>query len=102
MSERTPRHVVAWVAAAAVTFTGLVAIAVGLSTPVDAASFGWFAYQPLAAQAFVPSGAGMFVSSMSLTGAAASALGLMVLAFLWGRRLGARPQGEASRPQLGE
>lgn len=102
MSPRTPRFVVSWVAAGALTFVGVVAVIVGLSTPVDAASFGWFAYQPLAAQAFVPRGGGVFVSSMTLAGFAASALGAIALAFLAGRRLATRPGGAASRPQLGE
>lgn len=99
MSARTPRHAIGWVAAGALTFVGLVAVIVGLSTPVHEASFGWYAYQPLAARAFVPAGGGTFVSSMTLAGAAASALGAMALAFLAGWRLAERARGGASGPQ---
>jgi heme/copper-type cytochrome/quinol oxidase subunit 1 len=63
--------------AAAVMAAGLVAIVA--STP-QSASFGWFAYAPLSATVFSPTGA-IVIGWGSIAGAAAVALGLAALAF---------------------
>ncbi|GLK16414.1 hypothetical protein [Herbiconiux flava] len=63
--------------AVAVMAAGLVGILV--STP-QSASFGWFAYAPLSATVFSPTGA-IIVGWGSIAGAVAVALGLAALAF---------------------
>lgn len=75
-----------WWAAGAVTVAGLVCAIVAISTPVTATSFGWFAYQPLAAQEFFPVG-GVLLSTTAIVGIVITVIGLLVLTFLLGWRL---------------
>lgn len=81
MSERK-RSIVAWTITGVVIAAGAVVLIVGLLTPV---TFGWFAYQPLADESFVP-GAGVFLSHVTITGWVILTIGLLVVAFLAGRR----------------
>lgn len=81
--------IVSWRARAA-GIVAIVALLIGaalvvVGAPADtSASFGWFAYQPLAAQAFFPQG-GISLSLTSLAGLLLGAAGLTVLAFSTGR-----------------
>ena len=81
------RAAVAWIIAGVVALAGAVVLVVGLLTPV---AFGWFAYQPLANATFTPGGAGVFLSRTAISGLIVLAIGLIALAFLAGRRAGAR------------
>ncbi|MBT2485199.1 MULTISPECIES: hypothetical protein [unclassified Microbacterium] len=94
--KRNRRAGIAWAAALVVATVGLTLLIAGLLTPV---SFGWFAYQPLADATFTPGDAGIFVSRMTLNGAALLALGLIGAAFLAGRRAGAARAGTAREPE---
>ena len=77
-----------WILAVAALLVGSVLVVVG--APADtSASFGWFAYQPLAAQAFFPQG-GISLSLTSLIGLLVSASGLIVLSVWAGRSVGRR------------
>lgn len=80
-----------WGAAALVAFAGALTIVVGLFTPVEAASFGWFAYQPLAAATYSPGGSVVVVlSRITVAGWVVLAVGMLALAFLAGRVAGRR------------
>jgi heme/copper-type cytochrome/quinol oxidase subunit 1 len=79
------REVAGWVVAGIVAMAGLVVVIVGLITPVTA-SFGWFAYQPLADATFLPVESGVFVSRVTLIGCIVLTIGLLTVAFLAGRR----------------
>lgn len=79
-----------WVGAGVIVATGAVMIAVGLFTPMGAASFGWFAYQPLADATFVPGGTAVILSRVAVVGWIVFAAGLVTLAFLAGRVAGRR------------
>lgn len=77
-----------WILAVAAIVVGAVLVVVG--APADtSASFGWFAYQPLAAQAFFPQG-GISLSLTSLIGLLVAASGLIVLSVRAGRSVGRR------------
>jgi heme/copper-type cytochrome/quinol oxidase subunit 1 len=79
------REVAGWVVAGIVAMAGLVVVIVGLITPVTA-SFGWFAYQPLADATFLPVASGVFVSRATVIGSIVLTIGLLGFAFLAGRR----------------
>lgn len=90
--KKNARELVAWAAVFVVAALGLILTIAGLITP---ATFGWFAYQPLADATFTPGDTGMFVSRMTLNGAALLVLGLIGVAFLAGWRAGLARKGEA-------
>lgn len=84
----------AWIVAIVALLVGAALVVLG--APADtSASFGWFAYQPLAAQAFFPQG-GISLSLTSLVGLLLGAGGLTVLAFSTGR--GVRRRRDATQP----
>ena len=90
MAGKSSRESVPWWVAGGLLFAGAVTIGAGLLMPVSAASFGWFAYQPLADATFVPGGNGVVVSRFTIVGSVIFALGSIALAFLAGRRAGKR------------
>lgn len=92
-SERAVRA--AWWTAGGVTVLGVMLSLVGAASASSSASFGWFAYQPLAAATFSPFGPFALLHPASFTGAVLLALGLLGLAFLAGRHVGVR----AARPR---
>jgi heme/copper-type cytochrome/quinol oxidase subunit 1 len=79
-----------WVGAGVIIAAGAVMIGIGLFTPMSTASFGWFAYQPLADATFVPGGSAVVLSRIAVVGWIVFALGLLALAFLAGRVVGRR------------
>lgn len=79
-----------WVGAGVIVAVGAVMIVIGLFTPMGAASFGWFAYQPLADATFVPGGSAVILSRVAVVGWIVFAGGLVTLAFLAGRVAGRR------------
>jgi heme/copper-type cytochrome/quinol oxidase subunit 1 len=72
-----------WVIGAGLALTGLAMATVGLLTPV---SFGWFAYQPLAAEGLSQIDNAVIISHTTVAGFLLLGIGLVVLAFLLGRR----------------
>ena len=80
----------AWLGAGLVAVAGAIMIGIGLFTPMGAASFGWFAYQPLANATFVPGGSAVVLSRITAAGWIILAAGLITLAFLAGRVAGRR------------
>lgn len=85
---------IAWIVAAVLVIAGLLAVVIGLMTPV---AFGWFAYQPMSSSFFAGAGSGFFVSRTTAIGCVVLGLGLGAAAFLVGMRLGAtmRPDSTA-------
>ena len=82
---RMPRiERIAWGAAALLAVIGVVITVVQLVMATQPASFGWFAYQPIANAVFRP--AVTFVSPQMWGGIVALVVGLITLAFLAGRR----------------
>ena len=79
-----------WVGACVIVAVGAVMIVIGLFTPMVTASFGWFAYQPLADATFNPGGSAVVLSRIAVAGWVVFAVGLVVLAFLAGRVTGRR------------
>ena len=79
-----------WVVAAVLIAAGISMIVIGLSTPMGIASFGWFAYQPLANATFVPGGSAIVLSPVAVSGWVIFTVGLITLAFLAGRVAGRR------------
>lgn len=79
-----------WVGAGVIVAAGAIMIGIGLLTPMGTASFGWFAYQPLADAAFVPGGSAVVISRITVAGWIIFAVGLVVVAFLAGRIAGRR------------
>lgn len=79
---------------------GLVAVLAGvvIAKSNETASFGWFAYAPLSNQTFAGGGAA-FVSQGTQVGLTIAVLGLLLLAFWAGYRIGRRPKPELPRPQ---
>ena len=74
-----------WVGAGVLVAAGAITIVIGLFTPIGIASFGWFAYQPLADATFIPGGSAVVLSHIAVAGWAIFAAGLVMLAFLTGR-----------------
>jgi heme/copper-type cytochrome/quinol oxidase subunit 1 len=87
MAQPSGKELAGWMTAGLLVLAGAVAIVIGASTP---ASFGWFAYQPLADVAFTPGGDFVFVSRVTIFGFVALSLGLITLAFVGGWRLARR------------
>jgi heme/copper-type cytochrome/quinol oxidase subunit 1 len=81
------RAAAAWATASVLVLTGVVVLIVGLLTPP---SYGWFAYQPLAGATFTPGGSDVVLSRVTIIGSIALTTGLLALAFLAGRRSGAK------------
>ncbi|MCP2638473.1 hypothetical protein K0817_018115 [Microbacterium sp. HD4P20] len=54
------------------------------------ASFGWFAYQPLANATFTPGGSAVVLSRVTIVGWVIFTLGMLALALLAGRIAGRR------------
>lgn len=83
--------------AAILPAVGLVAVLVGVviawSNDTASASFGWFAYAPLSEQIFMGDGVA-FVSQGMQVGLTIAVLGLLVLAFWAGYRIGRQPEPE--------
>lgn len=76
-----------WLVATVLVIAGAVLLVLGAPTDMSA-SFGWFAYAPLAMQSYSPTGIPLSVTS--LTGLLVAALGSVALAFLTGRWIGRR------------
>lgn len=83
------------VRAVVVPLLGLIAVIVGLAVAWtnQQASFGWFAYAPLSNTMFMGDN-GSFVSKGMQFGLAVTVLGLLVLAFWAGLRIGRRRIGQ--------
>lgn len=79
-----------WVGACVIVAAGAVMIVIGLFAPMGTASFGWFAYQPLADATFTPGGSAVVLSRIAVAGWVVFAIGLVVLAFLAGQVAGSR------------
>lgn len=77
-----------WVVAALTAVAGAITLGVGLFTPLGVASFGWFAYQPLADATFTPGGSAVILSRITVAGWIIFTFGLLGLAFLAGRSAG--------------
>ncbi|WP_236967647.1 hypothetical protein [Microbacterium aurantiacum] len=88
-TARRRGEIIGWVVSAVALVAGFVLILVGIATP-PSASFGWFAYQPLANAAFVPGSAGMAIAPVTAAGFTLFVVGLVGVAFLTGIRVGAR------------
>ncbi|KQP01670.1 hypothetical protein [Leifsonia sp. Leaf264] len=75
---------------------GIVALIgmIALLVPAPAASFGWFAYQPLDQSVFLPSMS--LLSPTTIWGALALTVGLLVVAFSAGFLIGRRTRTTAS------
>ena len=85
MSERGSQNNMAmlgWISAGVIVAAGAVMIVIRLYTPTGTASFGWFAYQPLADAAFTPGGFAVVLSRIAVVGWIVFAVGLVKLAFL--------------------
>jgi heme/copper-type cytochrome/quinol oxidase subunit 1 len=89
--------------AAVVPAAGLVAVLVGCFVAWSNASagIGWFAYAPLSNQLFLGSGMA-FVSQGMQIGLAVAVVGLLVLAFWAGYRIGRRasPTDQVAGPRI--
>ncbi|WP_245413269.1 hypothetical protein [Arthrobacter celericrescens] len=83
---RARTNVVMLLLGLAVVIAGVVTALAGKSQPV---SFGWFAYAPLANETFSPPGIA-FLGPMTQAGLVTVVVGLLVLAFWAGHRLGKR------------
>jgi cytochrome c oxidase subunit 1 len=90
MAIRTRGAALLWAGAALVAVAGAITIVIGLITPMGAAYFGWFAYQPLAGETFSPGGSAVILSRISVAGWVLFAVGMVALAFLVGRAVGRR------------
>ena len=90
MAGRNNTAMLSWVGAGVIVAAGAVMIVIGLFTPMGTASFGWFAYQPLADATFVPGGSAVVLSRIAVVGWIIFAVGLVTLAFLAGRVAGRR------------
>ena len=88
MARRNYRAKLPWVGAAVLVAAGVITIVIGLFTPMGIATFGWFAYQPLANAAFVSGGPAVVLSRTTVAGWVIFAVGLVTLAFLAGRAVG--------------
>ena len=88
--ERRPNKL-ARLAAAVVPAAGLVAVLAGCFVAWSSANatIGWFAYAPLSNQLFLGNGMA-FVSQGTQVGLAVAVVGLLVLAFWAGYRIGRR------------
>lgn len=84
---RRPRGIpmVLWWTAGAVTAAGILIVLIEVFTTQSSASFGWFAYQPLASVAMFTR-AGTLVTPIMWIGIVLTVAGLLVLAYLLGRR----------------
>lgn len=90
MAGSSSRAALLWGGAALVAIAGAVTIVIGTFTPMGVASFGWFAYQPLAAATFSPGGSAVILSRIAVAGWVIFAVGMVALAFLAGRVVGRR------------
>ncbi|SDQ54367.1 hypothetical protein [Microbacterium sp. cf332] len=75
--------ITAWVAALLLTAAGVIVLVVAAATP---ASFGWFAYQPLANE-FTLGSDRILITRQTLVGVLLTVIGLIGLSFLLGRSL---------------
>ena len=73
-----------------VAIAGVITIVIGMLTPMGAAAFRWFAYQPLADATFSPGGSAVILSRIAGAGWVIFAVGMIALAFLAGRVVGRR------------
>ncbi|MBU4465302.1 MAG: hypothetical protein KKH75_05590 [Actinobacteria bacterium] len=87
MTQQSGRAIIAWVIAGMFVVAGVAVTTVGLTITT---AFGWFAYQPLAAATFAPSGDTVFLSRTTVVGVVLLSLGLITLAFLIGWRAAIR------------
>ena len=78
----------AWVGAGVIVAASVTTILIGLFTPIGVASFGWFAYQPLANASVIPGGSAVVLSLITIAGWVLVAVGLVAFAFLAGRVAG--------------
>ncbi|MEE2570503.1 hypothetical protein V1638_14030 [Pseudarthrobacter sp. J64] len=87
--------------AAILPAVGLIAVLVGVvlakSNDNETGSFGWFAYAPLSNQVFIGDGVA-FVSQGTQIGLAVAVVGLLILAFWAGYRIGRRPDAAKQLP----
>ena len=81
-------RIIVMLVALAVIIVGVIITVSSLFSPVESASFGWFAYQPLANEVFM-SGLGA-TNSMAVLGASITAVGLVALSFTLGWHLAVR------------
>ncbi|WP_442576887.1 hypothetical protein ACSBPH_07110 [Microbacterium sp. F51-2R] len=96
MDKAGARRSAAWIIAGALVATGVVVVIVGVLTPV---AFGWFAYQPLAAATFAPATSGLFLSRTTIIGWLVLTIGLLIVAYLLGRRAGSAKRASAQHPE---
>lgn len=89
-TARRRGEIIGWVVSAVALVAGFALILVGIATPVTVASFGWYAYQPLANTAFVPGIGGMAIGPVTAIGFTLFTVGMVGVAFLTGIRVGAR------------
>lgn len=91
--ESKTKWLAGWVIAGVAFAVGVVVLAAGLLSPV---TFGWFAYQPLAGDAFVPLDGGAFVSRTTIIGWVILVIGLIAVAFLAGWSVAGRRREASS------
>ncbi|WP_336625234.1 MULTISPECIES: hypothetical protein [unclassified Microbacterium] len=88
MGRRVSGVAIATIASVGIALVG--AIVMLTAAPAATATFGWFAYQPLADATFAP-GASVVITTAALVGALLLAAGLIgvsgVIGFVWGRRV---------------
>lgn len=88
---RSPPLITAlWCSAGALTLVGLAVTVIAVNTPLTGA-FGWFAYQPLADEVFMPMG-GIVLTPTAVLGIAVTVSGLLALSFLLGRHVATKPK----------
>ena len=95
MKENRRRRSVALIAGVLLTVAGVVIVLVSLVGSTATASFGWFAYAPLANAVFVP-GDLLMLSRITLLGVVLLLVGLLAVSFLVGLHVGSRRRADES------
>lgn len=81
---------IAWILAGALVAGGVILITTGgAADPMGSASFGWFAYQPVAELQFTEE-PGLHLSRTAVAGWVMLAIGLLAVAFFAGPAVGRR------------
>lgn len=84
MAESKNRRLLVLTIAAVVSVAGLALLLVALLTPIGPASFGWFAYAPLADATFAPGGVSPLLL-WALLGVVLLVVGVATLGYVVGR-----------------